>query len=624
MKVFSILLLSMILMLIGHFFKVRRWGQFIKVYENPDTPNLLMSIGIGHSINIIIPYRVGDIVRIILSGRKMKNGYTNAIATVFIDLYLDTIVVSFLFIVFCFFSNSQAIHDALILYVVLFSLIVLGTVILVRFKKEVKQLLEKICSLFNDRIKLKLLYMFWAVISAFKDIKDKLNRKEFIINTFGIWASYMVSYLLMSRISINYGYSFGDIFSILFTSRSINIITAGSEFSFLFTCYLVLPLVVVMILGLILRNKTADGTIKSENRFLLPQLSDIDKLAFLNAYFSNEDKNVIENYLDINKDVLIEKDLSSGSNAVTLLCFKENKRFFRKYAFGENGKKLNEQIEWIENHSESIKLCRIINKKIENNYCLFDMEYVDDSCGLFTFIHSYPFKEAKILLRKIINDLEKNLYEKKDLDSIANIEKYIQSKVTNNLDKICNSRGVIKQLAKYDTITINGVEYRNIKMLKKMFDLERLKTIFKNDPISDIHGDLTVENIICRNTDYYLIDPNSSNIHNTKFIDYAKLLQSLHGQYEFLMRTNYVRISDNKIEYYDNVTSAYEKLYKEFRKILEKMFSYEEMRSIYYHELINWLRLLPYKIEKNGDRAALFYAGFIKVCNDVEGMFNEE
>ena len=59
---------------------------------------------------------------------------------------------------------------------------------------------------------------------------------------------------------------------------------------------------------------------------------------------------------------------------------------------------------------------------------------------------------------------------------------------------------------------------------------------------SDIHGDLTIENLICRREsekekDYYIIDPNTGNVHDSPNLDYSKLLQSLHGGYEFLMNT---------------------------------------------------------------------------------------
>ena len=44
-----------------------------------------------------------------------------------------------------------------------------------------------------------------------------------------------------------------------------------------------------------------------------------------------------------------------------MLCNKEGKTFFRKYAFGDEGDKLNEQIDWIKEHKEDIPLTDILN-----------------------------------------------------------------------------------------------------------------------------------------------------------------------------------------------------------------------------------------------------------------------
>ena len=57
---------------------------------------------------------------------------------------------------------------------------------------------------------------------------------------------------------------------------------------------------------------------------------------------------------------------------------------------------------------------------------------------------------------------------------------------------------------------------------------------------------------------------------------------------------------------------------------MREHFAKERVKSIYYHEIIHWLRLMPYKIEKNGKRVLLFYAGMLMVMNDVINNFEEE
>lgn len=45
-------------------------------------------------------------------------------------------------------------------------------------------------------------------------------------------------------------------------------------------------------------------------------------------------------------------------------------------------------------------------------------------------------------------------------------------------------------------------------------------------------------------------------------------------------------------------SEAYTYLYDMLDKYMRENFEEERVKSIYYHEIIHWLRLMPYKIEK--------------------------
>ena len=134
-----------------------------------------------------------------------------------------------------------------------------------------------------------------------------------------------------------------------------------------------------------------------------------------------------------------------------------------------------------------------------------------------------------------------------------------------NLEKIRDAR-ILKELWNYDRIWINGRSYRNLKELGRLFDHNALRTLFAADPVADIHGDLTVENIICRtdveNPDkaWYIIDPNTGNLHDSPYLDYGKLLQSLHGGYEFMMMTPRCTVQENHIDFQLTRSAAYDTL----------------------------------------------------------------
>ena len=90
-------LLSIFFMIMGHIFKIKRWGLLISVYEKPVEYNLLNAMTLGHTLNTIFPIRIGDIIRIIWTGKKLKNSYSFSLATVIADLYVDFITVGAVF-----------------------------------------------------------------------------------------------------------------------------------------------------------------------------------------------------------------------------------------------------------------------------------------------------------------------------------------------------------------------------------------------------------------------------------------------------------------------------------------------------------------------------------------------
>lgn len=191
-----------------------------------------------------------------------------------------------------------------------------------------------------------------------------------------------------------------------------------------------------------------------------------------------------------------------------------------------------------------------------------------------------------------------------------------------------------------ESYVITGKKLKTLKFYVDMLKEDHLIDIFTNDTYADIHGDLTIENIVClanpeeiditeykekvQPLNYYFIDPNTGNVHDSPFLDYAKLLQSLHGNYEFLMMVQNVIINKESVNYMMTKSEAYAYVYTEYKKYLQSKFSREEVLSIYYHEIIHWLRLMPYKIRKNEKLAVVFYTGLLQVLADVWEMENEK
>ena len=631
------LIIAIITLSLAHFIKILRWRLFIEIYEEPRNRNLIQALSLGYLINLFFPFRViGDFFRAIYSGKKMKNSYSFSFSTVIVDRILDIITVGILFYIFYVFSIYNKQIEKSFRFYMLFSVLIISLIILFYFfKGYIKIISLKVASLFNANIELNILKFMWALIWNFKDIFLKINKFKILIITTLMWLLYTFSYYLFSLflLSQNYNFRLVDIFFLLFSKDifGTDFLLIEKKVSIFFYIYMITPIIIMLLISKFFTIKTYSkkNHREVEDYFnLFPNQDNKEKLEFLRKYFLDKDKSYIDNYLKINQKITIIRDFSAGSNATTMLCMKKDEIFYRKYSF-EDIEKLYEQVEWIiENKKKKLPLPEIIRREKTNNYCYYDMLYKPTSIPLFEYIHSMPFEETWEMIENILKKLEEVLYTNKlrkaDTESI---NKYIDLKVRDNITKIYDSK-ILKKLLRYDEVIINGKSYKNLSYYLKYLSKEYLYDIFRDDIYSDIHGDLTIENIICNlNTmeeKYYIIDPNSENINNSANLDYAKILQSIHGGYEFMMRTYDISVEENQINFLFIKSQAYSYLYKKLNEYMNSKFEKEKIRSIYFHEIIHWLRLMPYKLKKDGKRALIFYSGLLMVLDDVITMYGEK
>ncbi len=621
---------AIVLLLLAHLMKIARQSQFIEIYEKPPINILNKSLSITFLLNLILPLKLGNIFRIVYSGKHLKNGKSFSTATVLIDILLDFFTIVIIYgILFCMGKNV----DNNFKFYLIVSGILLGIMILFWiFNKFIKKVILKIAGIFNESLELKILKTSWFSITAFKDMLIRINKIKLFAYTALSISLYMLSYLCLVKFltSIDIQLNFMNIFNMMYGRINLMIPRllvfynyAGlNGFIYLIT-YVCIPILFIYLSSYFYKIKPS----KEKNKDyveLLPHINSRDKLAFLEEYFWAEKREYLKNYLSLNRDVAIIEDYSAGSNATTMLCSKNGETFYRKYSFGKDASKLKQQIDWLKEHEDKLTLTSIKKEYYKNEVCSYDMPYVQGAVTCFNYVHTMPFDDAWNTLKTALEDLDKNLHtinrRKADKETV---EKYIDTKVLANIEKIKNGQH-IKSLLKYKEIYINGKKYNNLPYFEKYLNKEYLSKIFENDYYSDIHGDFTIENIIClkdKKEDekgYYIIDPNTGNVHDSPYLDYAKLLQSIHGGYEFLMNTKNVSHYDNKIDFLFTKSNTYYKLFEEYTQYLENKFGKEGLKSIFFHEIIHWLRLMPYKINKIGDKSLLFYAGLIIVATDVE------
>lgn len=248
---------------------------------------------------------------------------------------------------------------------------------------------------------------------------------------------------------------------------------------------------------------------------------------------------------------------------------------------------------------------------------MYDMEYKVNSISMFEYIHTNSIEKSWMILENTVDILEKNLYINTYKIGQEVIDEYIKTKFFDNIEKFRHSTSYIKKISDYKNLIINDKEYKNIDYYLDFIKEKKIFSIFDDFENSDIHGDLTLENILF-DKDLIIIDPNPSNIYNHKFIDFAKLRQSLNKGYEFLTKVNSYNINENIINYVCPKSNMYTKLSNKYDEFIIKKYSKEALNKIMLHEIIHYTRMLPYKIKYSEEYAIVFYSVLIILLDDLE------
>lgn len=195
---------------------------------------------------------------------------------------------------------------------------------------------------------------------------------------------------------------------------------------------------------------------------------------------------------------------------------------------------------------------------IDNKYYL-KLEYLKDYRNLGDYlINSEDI--GKFELNKIFKCLSDFSSIKKPYNHLSNIEMYIDKTEREYLNLLKNP--VFDNISQEPILYINLQKYKNFELIWK--DIIEKIMAFKVLDFTMIHGDFCLANILyCKRTDdIKLIDPRGSfgekGIFGDKRYDYAKLLHSLDGLYEFIINDKFSIINQcgDYIDYYINSTDT--------------------------------------------------------------------
>lgn len=584
-------LFAIILFFIGTLIKSYRAIYILYPYINKPIKPYFRSAFIGFLIDFIFPFRISDLVRTFYFSRLTKTSFRMSLSLAFIERVFDLILAFFILLFFNIKSISILLLFIFSMYIFLFC-----------NSKILKKIYYLIVSIFNDSIKSFLLGFYWALYRLKIELID--NRKKLLI--FSLLSVFMWIFNIFSVIvlksaikDINLSelilHQFTDLTSAgiiksLYTFKGIDLAN--------YIIYLTIPNIIIFIISFMpFKEKDKKYYLK-----IIPFASNDISIPFFKYYFNNKYSKNDEAYYNMTNDCAIIKDLSAASEAKTyLMQDKDNKLFIRKIALAEASIKLKLQFEWL-NKNQNLPLPKIFNSVDKDNLFSYDMEYFANGETFFTAIHYFSVEKSLKTLNEILNSLNKSYI------TINNDNKYYNNlfyeKYINNNINISLSNLQIKYLQKYDNFFVNDIEVPNILNLNEYLKLYNSNL---NYDIKNIHGDLTIENILVdTNGNYIIIDP--SPIYNNIFAEYSKLFQSLHGKYEYLKNSNSWSIEKNSIKYADYSTQKYSDIFNYIKQFIVDNYGNEGLKTTYFYEAVCHLRTLSYMVRLNKNNSVLMLA----------------
>lgn len=614
------LIVASLFLLIGYIAKSIRWRLLFPPKSIKQRLHLLAGTSFSSTINFILPFRIGELFRLIYVSKKTASSWSHVYATLIAERLSDLIVLSIILSTcYIYFSNELWLYSAMItISITLFYIVTLS---LIKNVAHARKAIWYITSVFNSKIQMSIINSLWTASEFLFNLE--IFKTKYLASTILMWLSYTASLYFFT---LNIDLLPSEISSFLSnTSLDFENLTEQLVATLIFI-FIPLILTIIYMTAKINRNfflfvaaqKNSSWYYGNSNHNIKNKFSaDKEYEFFLASLFSGDNYATTEFGLNAVSDSTVIRLFNGGSDAITALVSVDNKLMIRKFATNTASKKLLHQYEWIAKHQNAaFPLVRLVQRSPQDDPFYYDMPLVIPASDYFDFIHTNPITTSMNILDQVCDSIGQ--HHKQFQAKLTNshlIEAYLKEKVVANVKTILD---FVQEHLGEESFTINGKLF-DMRSFNFLLDIEWLKQQIKHTLISEIHGDLTIENIIIApntQTGWYIIDPNSENIFNTPLIDWAKLFQSLHLGYESMNRNPVCHIEDDAIRLPISKSEEYSLLFRHLEQKIVEEYGSAYVKEVYFHELVNYLRLTPYKIRQDKHKGLCFFAATCLLLNN--------
>ena len=584
--------------------------------------DLLLALAMSYAIGTIFPFRVGEIVRVLYVGKRCSIRYSYVAATIFAERVADAIFVGFLALglIFAGIVPARELETAAAWMLGIgFTGVLLSFAI--RSLPTVRHAIWHVASLFRTSICYGILDFAWSCSEIITG--GVIGRTRFLLLSPLMWSFYIFSYYAFGRAT---GFRLSDVvYALLGTPlRPVAGHTAGavplaSLYLLLFT---LIPVLLILLYGFLSERTSIVRVLNSlaQGRYVgavvhVAPVSDRFKQpaeyeSFLVFRFINRSDILTDFGMSAIVDGTVQRLFPGGSDAITALVEVNDKLLIRKFALGDAGVKLKVQADWLRNHQLEMPLVEVVGEKSGAGFFCYDMPYFPSAVDFYDVIHTSPIEHSQQILGNVIDHIVRfHEHTSTGLAPQPVVDRYLAQKATRNAQQVLDhSKEWLADGSK--EYQLNGDIY-TLADWRYLLDPEWLRAQITDYRTAFIHGDLTIENIIvdtAQGRGMYIIDPNPDNIFDSPLIDWAKLMQSLHLGYEGLNKAPSCKWHNGSFSLVLTRSYAYNELFHYTRANLSDRFGAQLMREVAFHELINYLRLTPYKLRHAPQNGLTFFA----------------
>lgn len=651
---------AILLQVVGHLLRSVKHASLLNNVRPIRQSQVFRGQMIGFAINALLPFRVGEIVRAHYIGRSVQISRSAVFATILLERAIDLAVIAVIgtaTAIVAFATGVPAVGFVPVLVTGL-GLALLTTVILAMAKRQPTWLLRAVAvvtAVFNDRLRNRARQVVWSFSHALDyALPDRRAVLRYGVLSAAMWLAYLGSIVVLVAVLVPHdakapgvlvvapylgvttttGPAFFGPFIAHFGATAAGLLSDPmliATVGLAIWAVLVLPSIVIGGICL-LRVRLVDHvdgpatTIDALRNKLFRDLRTSDEFAhFLASHFEGHALSRVVSRLEATGRFTVLRTLKGGSNALALLVFENGRTVVKKITLPEHASKLHSQYEWLRERADAPQVVGALADDSGPDYFSIDLEFRDAYRPFFQTLHAGSHEAGWRVLEGVLDFVDGRIYRPQPVDDREGVlESYLTTKAVGKIADAARTSPQLAELLTSEALVVNGVRVDNFPVvIDRLRSNEQAMTELAEFAQSPIHGDLTVDNILVdpATGEYMLIDSNDENLISDPVVDYAKLLQSVHSGYEFLLdQTNVVVVGDN-IVFEERKSAHYQYLSERLFARLQERLSPAQFRSLLFHEAMHYCRMLTYRVNIDPATAPMYYGIAVRLFNEFLGQY---